>query len=98
MYDRVITIKLDYSKVPSKSTVPTYACELHFVWFLSAVLFGLDIPNKRNKIFNQHGFSDFSQIFLITAKKILLFPKFWKLKGQLPSYFPSRYGYGCRPH
>ena len=24
----VITIKLDYSKVPSKSTVPTYECSL----------------------------------------------------------------------
>ena len=26
MYDKVITIKLYYSKVPSKSTVPTYVC------------------------------------------------------------------------
>ena len=25
----VITIKLDYSKVPSKSTVPTYAYQFH---------------------------------------------------------------------
>ena len=33
------------------------SCELHFVWSLSAKLFGMDIPNRRDKISGQYSFT-----------------------------------------
>ena len=56
MYDRVITIKLDYSKVPSKSTVPTYG---HLSAFIAAKTFGqtrIDtfLNQQRCAAINQH--------------------------------------------
>ena len=42
---KVITIKLDYSKVPSKSTVPTYA--LLFSYNLAQLILGLSLKQLR---------------------------------------------------
>ena len=45
----VITIKLNYSKVPSKSTVPTYACDTQAypMWVSFTILRG-DILNGKS--------------------------------------------------